>query len=91
MSTYAYVASAKVSCKGWAVIPALLRARHGVRKKKDTVNVVDADGKLYIFPALEDPVRESRGMLGEAADWMARELIKEHAREVAREEAQICP
>ncbi len=90
MSTYTYVVPAKVSRKGWVVIPSLLRARYGVRKKK-TVSVVDADGKLYVFPALEDPVRESRGMLGEAADWMARELIKEHAREVAREEAQIRP
>jgi bifunctional DNA-binding transcriptional regulator/antitoxin component of YhaV-PrlF toxin-antitoxin module len=81
---------AKVSRKNWVVIPSLLRARRGV-KKKETVSVADADGRLYVFPALQDPVRESRGMLGEAADWMARELIKEHASEVAREETQIRP
>lgn len=60
-------------------------------ERKEGIAVVDANGELYVFPALKDPVRDSRGMLGNMADLMIRGLIDEHAREVAREEHQIRP
>jgi hypothetical protein len=53
-------------------------------KKKETVSVADADGRLYVFPALQDPVRESRGMLAGEPD-LVRILLEERAVERGRE------
>jgi hypothetical protein len=87
--TSTHLDSAKVfHNKGHVVLSSLLRSGG---ERKETVSIVDASGKLYVYLALDDPVRESRGMLGEVADLMAHKLVKEHAREVALEEAPIHP
>ena len=83
MSTYAYVATAKVSRKGWVVIPAVLRVRRSIMAT-GSVSVADADGQLYVFPALRDPVRDSRGMLAGKPD-LTRLLLEERAAERGRE------
>lgn len=51
-----------VSSKGWVVIPAELRRKYGL-KKGDAVTIVDYGGVLALVPALEDPVRDGRGLL----------------------------
>lgn len=56
----ATVNTVTVSAKGWIVIPKEIRKRYGI-KPGDRVHVVDYGG-IYIIPALEDPVKEMRGM-----------------------------
>ena len=53
---------AKVSAKGWVVIPAALRKKYGI-VSGDEVRVVDYGGVLAIVPSIPDPVRAGRGML----------------------------
>ena len=53
---------AKVSIKGQIVIPAELREKYAIAPG-DTVDVRDGDGKILIFPLLEDAIHTSRGFL----------------------------
>jgi AbrB family looped-hinge helix DNA binding protein len=43
------VATAKVSAKGWVVIPAYMRRRHGI-EPGDEVHLVDFGGEIAIVP-----------------------------------------
>lgn len=51
-----------VSAKGWVVIPAELRERHGL-KKGDKVHFVEYGGVIALLPTLKHPIKESAGML----------------------------
>lgn len=51
-----------VSAKGWVVIPAELRERHGL-KKGDKVRFVEYGGVIAVMPAFKHPVKESAGIL----------------------------
>lgn len=73
----------KISKKGWIVIPRAIRARHGL-KAGDRVQVVDYAGHIAIFPALEDPVRQSRGLFKDGPS-LVQALIEERHREQERE------
>ena len=53
---------AKVSIKGQIVIPAELREKYAIAPG-DTVDVLDGDGKILIFPLLKDAIHTSRGFL----------------------------
>ena len=76
---YAYVALATVSRKGRVVVPASLREQ-GDGRLRDMVSVADADGTIYLFPSLRDPIREARGMLAGKPDLIAL-LLEERAGE----------
>jgi AbrB family looped-hinge helix DNA binding protein len=72
------MATAKISQKGWVVIPAEYRQRYGL-KPGDTVRIVDYGGVLSVVPALGDPVQGARGML--SGDSLTEALLRERARE----------
>ena len=76
------MATAKVSEKGWVVIPVEYRRRYGL-KPGDTVNVVDYGGVLALVPSLEDPVDQARAMHSGAS--LTTSLLEERARERERE------
>ena len=75
--------TAKVSAKGWIVIPKLLRKKYGL-KKGSQVQVVDYGGVLAVVPLPADPVEALRGMLAGGPS-LTEELLAERARERARE------
>jgi len=51
-----------VSSKGWVVIPAELRRKYRLGPGT-AVQIVDYSGVLAIVPALEDPQRQTAGLL----------------------------
>ncbi len=69
-----------ISSKGWVVIPADLRKKYGLRPG-DAVNVVDYGGVLALVPALDDPIRQARGVL-KSSESLTAEVVEEHRREV---------
>jgi AbrB family looped-hinge helix DNA binding protein len=75
---------AKISAKGWVVIPAALRRRYGLTPGT-TVRFEEIDGKLAIS-RLESSFQEARGMLP-AQPSLTEELLTERARDRGREEA----
>ena len=81
------VMHAKVSAKGWVVIPAPLRRKYGI-EPGTMVEIKDGDGKIVIFPGVKDPIEEGYGLLaGEPS--LLEELLAERARDLEREEAKI--
>jgi len=83
----AKVMRAKVSAKGWVVIPASLRKKYGI-KPGMTVEIEDGDGKIIIFPGVKDPIEEGYGLLAGGPS-LTEELLAERARDLEREEAKI--
>jgi AbrB family looped-hinge helix DNA binding protein len=75
--------TAKVSTKGWVVIPKELREKYGL-KKGTRVQVVDMGETLVLIPLAEDPIEALRGMFKEGAS-LTEDLLAERARERARE------
>lgn len=80
-------ATATVSRKGWVVIPKEIRDRYGI-KPGDKVDFVDYGGVLFIFPALTDPIRQSRGFLAGGPS-LTEDLLEERRREREREEREL--
>lgn len=80
------ICQAKVSAKGWIVIPAALRKRYGI-KPGTIVNVQDRDGEIVISLAQAAYTR-ARGMLP-AEPSLTDDLLAERAREREREETQV--
>ena len=78
--------TAKVSTKGWVVIPKDLRKKYGLEKGTH-VQVVDYGDVLALIPLPEDPVEALHGMLEEGPS-LTEDLMKERARERAREEGR---
>lgn len=77
-------ATAKVSAKGWIVIPAHLRRRYGIEPGQE-IRVVDYGGVLSLVPASEDPVAAGRGLLA-GGESLTRALLEERRRERGRED-----
>ena len=75
--------SATISAKGGVIIPAELRARYNL-KPGDRVDFVDYGGQFVILRALEDPIRQGRGMLA-GGDSLTETLLDERSRERERE------
>ena len=71
--------TAKVSTKGWVVIPKELREKYGLRKGTQ-VQVVDYNDVLALVPLPDDPVRALHGLLEEGPS-LTKDLMAERARE----------
>ena len=74
---------AKVSAKGWIVIPAALRKKYGI-VPGDEVSVVDYGGVLTLVPTLADPVSAGMGFLkgkGRLTDALLEERRADRLRE----------
>jgi AbrB family looped-hinge helix DNA binding protein len=87
---------AKVSAKGWVVIPRRLRERYGI-KPGSLVRFVDYAGALVIVPQRQDAVEAAHGALrrpGEQLSW-TRAYLEDKRQERDREERgleqDLCP
>jgi len=83
------MAIAKVSKKGWVVIPRDIRQRHGIRPG-DKVHIVDYAGRIAIIPAANDPIAAARGML-KGGPSLTKALLEERRWELEREERDLAP
>lgn len=75
-----------ISEKGWVVIPAELRRKYAL-KPGSTVQIVDYGGVLALVPTLDDPVRQSAGML-KGKKSLTQSLLAERRAERRREAAR---
>ncbi len=77
-----------VSQKGWIVIPKEIRERYGIHPGTK-VAIVDYGGGISLVPLPEDPIEAMKGMFTrpEGLPPLTQELIEEHRREVAHDEA----
>ena len=73
----------RLSQKGWVVIPALLRAKYGL-KPGAYLKVVDYGGVLALVPALKDPIKNGAGML-KGGKSLTKALLEERGEERKRE------
>jgi AbrB family looped-hinge helix DNA binding protein len=78
------MAIAKVSKKGWVVIPHDIRERYGLRPG-DKVHIIDYGGRITLVPALKDPIRDMHGMF-EGGPSLTEALLEERRKEREREE-----
>ena len=76
--------TAKVSAKGWVVIPKALRDRHGL-EKGSRVQIMDNGEMLAIVPLPDDPVEALHGMFTGGPS-LTEELLAERKQERMREE-----
>lgn len=74
---------ARVSAKGWVVIPAALRHKYGLTPGA-LVEITEEDDQLVLRPAMLDPIRGLHGILAGGKS-LTRALLDERAREVERE------
>jgi AbrB family looped-hinge helix DNA binding protein len=81
------MAIAKVSKKGWVVIPHDIRERYGIRPG-DKVHIIDYGGQIALVPALKDPIHELRGMF-KGGPSLTEALLEERRREREREEEKM--
>ncbi len=77
--------TARVSTKGWVVIPKNLREKYGLRKGT-RVQVVDYGDLLALVPLPDDPVGALHGML-EGGPSLTADLLTARARERTQEES----
>lgn len=81
------IMKAKVSAKGWIVIPAPLRKRFCL-KPGDMVELQAKDDTITLIPEAADPVEALYGKLaGETS--LTKELLKDRAEELKHEEADL--
>jgi AbrB family looped-hinge helix DNA binding protein len=78
---------AKVSAKGWVVIPAVLRKRFGIKPGTSIVFQEAADG-IVLVPEITDPIDALFGKLAGKVS-LKDALLKERSREIKREEAEL--
>lgn len=78
--------TARVSTKGWVVIPKDLREKHGLREGS-RVQVMDYGHVLALVPLADDPAEALYGML-EGGPSLTADLLGEHQQELAREEGR---
>jgi AbrB family looped-hinge helix DNA binding protein len=69
------------------VIPAEIRARHGIRPG-DVVQIVDYAGQIAILPMLEDPIQRGRGMF-KGGPSLTKSLREERERDREAEEREL--
>jgi AbrB family looped-hinge helix DNA binding protein len=76
-----------ISNKGWVVIPAELRKKYNLVPGTEVV-IVDYGGVLAIIPAMQDPIKQGRGLLKDLPS-LTKDLLKERQKERKREEARM--
>ena len=79
---------AKVSAKGWVVIPATLRKKFQI-KPGTLVEFKEAGGRITIIPKQIDPVEELYGKLVKKPS-LTRSLMESRKEELQREEERLC-
>ena len=75
--------TAKISSKGWIVIPAELRKKYRLESGQ-YVKVIDYGGVLALVPHLQDPIEEAMGSL-KGGSSLTRALLESRRRERSRE------
>lgn len=73
----------RLSSKGWVVIPAALRDKHGLKPGAE-VRLVDYGGVLAIVPVPADPIAAGLGLV-KGADSLTAVIVAEHQHERERE------
>ncbi len=76
--------TARVSAKGWIVIPAPLRRRYGI-KPGSVVKIREMDNRIVLVPEVTDPVQEYFGKYS-GKESLTRALLEEREKEKRREE-----
>ena len=74
---------AKISSKGWLVIPAGLRKKYKLESGQ-YVRVIDYGGVLSLVPQLKDPIEEGMGSLKNGSS-LVQTLLESRTREKVRE------
>ncbi|SFR17490.1 AbrB/MazE/SpoVT family DNA-binding domain-containing protein [Desulfoscipio geothermicus] len=84
----------KMSYKGQIVIPKQLREKYGL-KPECSVRITEIDGHIAIIPLLDDPIKDTRGILKKkypektvTTDEMIKEYRKEEKMLESRREAK---
>jgi AbrB family looped-hinge helix DNA binding protein len=72
-----------VSNKGWVVIPAELRKKYNLLPGTEVI-IVDYGGVLSIVPALQNPIKQGRGLL-KGLPSLTKDLLQERKNEKSRE------
>lgn len=75
-----------ISQKGWVVIPAELRKKYHLTPGAEVV-IVDYGGVLAIIPAVQDAIRQGRGLLQDLPG-LSGDLLAERARERRRDRSR---
>lgn len=78
---------AKVSTKGWVVIPAALRRRHGLNPGS-LVEFRELDDKIVIIPRVKDSIETLYGKFAAQAS-LTQALLEDRTKELAREETDL--
>jgi AbrB family looped-hinge helix DNA binding protein len=73
---------AKISSKGWIVIPSELRKKYNLNSGS-SVRVVDYGGVLSLVPTLDDPIEEAMGILSGRSS-LTKALARERQKEPRR-------
>jgi AbrB family looped-hinge helix DNA binding protein len=81
------VMQARVSAKGWIVIPAALRRRFGLTPGT-LVELWEEGDRIVIVPQMTDPVEELYGKLAGRPS-LTEALLADREEELAREEAKL--
>ncbi len=76
--------NAKVSAKGWIVIPASLRRKYGI-KPGSIIKIGEENNKIVLEPERENPVEECFGKYANKAS-LTKALLRERDEEKKREE-----
>jgi AbrB family looped-hinge helix DNA binding protein len=74
---------AKISSKGWLVIPAELRKKYGLESGQ-YLRVIDYGGVLSLVPQLKDPIEEGMGSLKRGTS-LVKALLESRTQERVRE------
>ena len=79
--------NAKISSKGWIVIPAELRKKYRL-ESGGYIKVIDYGGVLGLVPALKDPIEEGMGIL-KGRSSLVKALTKSRIEERSREKKRL--
>lgn len=83
------MATAKVSRKGWIVIPREIRELCGIRPG-DRVQVVASNGMVRVIPLPKDPIEYGFGLFKDGPS-LTEGLLKDRREELEREERGLPP
>jgi len=83
------MAIAKVSKKGWVVIPHDIRERCGIHPG-DRVQVIAVNGVIRVIPLPEDPIEYGFGLFKDGPS-LTEGLLRDRREELEREERGLPP